>query len=132
MARGGRRKGTPGQAYPNRTDLAGPAKPMVVPGQGYGEQGKQVAAQKALPMGTPTVPKAMPTPDDVPSLLGGVSVRPNEPLTAGLPSGAGPGPEAIGFASGVAQPRPGFDDLEAIYQAFPFPGIRALIRWGGK
>lgn len=38
------------------------------------------------PMGAP-----MPSPDDTP-MLSGPTTYPDEPLTAGLPSGAGPGP----------------------------------------
>lgn len=141
MARGGRRKGTAGKAYGQRTDLNGPAaKPMAVPGQQYGEQGKQIAAQKAMPMGTPDVPGpggplagySGPMPNDLPSLLGAESNRPDIPLTAGLTGGPGPGPEALDPLTGRLAPRPGFDDLEAVYQAFPYPGIRALIQWSKR
>jgi hypothetical protein len=125
MARGGRRRGTAGKAYPNRTDLNGGTQ-VKIPGQEYGAQAEQVRAQQALPVAAP------PTPDDAPSLLEGQSQRPNEPLTAGLPSGPGPGPEAINALSNVGAPKPGFDDLEAIYRVFPYPGIRDLIRWGSK
>lgn len=52
--------------------------------------------------------------------------RPDEPLTAGLSSGPGPGPEAlgVGFAS---QPDPVAIELRALYQQFPNDDLRDLI-----
>jgi hypothetical protein len=133
LARGGRRQGTPGKAYGNRTDLNG-AKPMAVPGQTYGEQKQQLDAQAAIPMARPPAERLAdytgPSPADVPSLLSAPSARPEEPLTAGLASGPGPGPEAIAMAR--AAPKPGVDDLRAVYAAFPYPGIRRLLDWAEK
>lgn len=53
--------------------------------------------------------------------LAAPSGRPDEPITAGLPIGAGPGPEALGMA-----PTP-LDELRAIYQRFPTEELRELI-----
>jgi len=98
--RGGQRQGTPGTAYSNRTDLNMPVS--TVPNQEYGAAAKQQAAQKAVPMASspnvqaPTPARAstpIPAPGTMPHL--DPTNRPNEPVTAGMPFGAGAGPEAI-------------------------------------
>jgi hypothetical protein len=117
MPRGGRRSGRPGAQYPNRSDLAaGPrqaAQPVrAAPNQPYGARGAQEAAQQTMPL--PQV-----TPLDAPT------ERPAEPVTAGLPSGPGPGPEALGAAG------PGSDDtltrLKVLFQAHPNDDLGRLI-----
>ena len=106
MARGGRRNGTPGKAYANRTDLQTGAKPLPVttaPGQPYGASKAQQDAQAAVPMaGTPmpavsapaqpVAPWDGPMAGEVTGLLA-PSERPDEPVTHGLPIGAGGGTE---------------------------------------
>lgn len=49
--------------------------------------------------------------------------RPNEPLTSGLASGPGPGPEALAgsFMDTAA------DELRAIYLRFPTESLRELL-----
>lgn len=94
MARGGRRSGKPGQAYPNRTDLnAGPsAQPVqAAAGQPYGERGAQEAAQRAQPLPQASPSGMIALPGELGPLNAPTS-RPNEPLTAGLPIGPGAGP----------------------------------------
>lgn len=104
--RGGARQGTPGTAYSNRTDLNLPIS--TVPGQEYGAATAQRQAQRTVPMAqqntppvesapTPTAAKpasALPQPGSMPYIA--PTQRPNEPVTAGLPFGPGPGPEALG------------------------------------
>jgi hypothetical protein len=102
---GGARQGTQGRNSNNRTDLQGP-KVMEFTGQQYGTRAAQVAAQQAVPASftppvpqTPTAPTGPgpvpgPPPGQVVDLLGPTE-RPGEPLTAGMPFGAGPGPEAM-------------------------------------
>jgi hypothetical protein len=113
MPRGGRREGTPGKAYSNRSDLNAGSKPMAptaVPGQPYGAAGAQLAAQQALPMqGTPT-PPPLPTQQPAPSVFAGdhgdfhrPTERPGEPVTTGLAVGAGPGPEILPTQASSAQ-----------------------------
>ena len=81
MPRGGRRKGTPGVAYANRTDLAQSPAPQT---------GTQTAASGGVePSANPLA--GMPSPDDTPG-LSDPTQYPDEPITAGLPIGAGPGP----------------------------------------
>ena len=104
MARGGRRGGTKGGAYPNRSDLRSGPLPVTAPtGLPYGDRAKLVAAQRQIPMGTPAPPAAAPgaTPPPqgpVPGSLPGLSAptqRPDEPVTHGLPMGPGAGPEVL-------------------------------------
>ena len=75
--RGGQRQGTPGQGYSNRTDLM----------QNYDQS--QSAASGGLDMG---MLAGAPSPDDTPG-LGTPSMYPDEPITEGLPIGAGSGPD---------------------------------------
>lgn len=96
MPRGGSRTGTPGKAYPARTDLT----PVAAPDQTYGQAGAQIAAQQAVPMGAqPTAGPAQGEgagPAVQPGSLGPLNApsnRPDEPLTQGSPMGAGAGPE---------------------------------------
>lgn len=122
--RGGSRQGTPGQSYSNRTDLQANKLPVtVVPGQQYGQGVAQRDAQRVVPMGAPPSPGVASAPSPALGTAGGPSgppqapgplpgqvipldaptQRPNEPITAGMPLGTGPGPEAL------AVNRPGQD-----------------------
>lgn len=140
MPRGGKRTGKPGTAYTNRTDLQVPM--AAASGQQYGRKAEQMAAQRALPVARPSTDAVSVapaprvggpgTPSPAPGLLPGQVVpldaptqRPNEPLTAGLPIGAGPGVEALGALGG------GGEDvgtqLRAIYARFPNEELRSLL-----
>ncbi len=135
MPRGGRRTGTPGKSYGNRTDLAVPA--AAAKGQQYGAATAQLAAQRAVPVARPSTDQMpAPTPGGAPPMPGGPmpgqitpldapSARPNEPITAGLPVGAGPGPEALG-PLGMGGEDVGME-LRAIYARFPNEELRTLI-----
>lgn len=95
MPRGGRRIGTPGKAYSNRSDLNKPVPMTAAPGQTYGQAGAQLAAQKQMPIAPQPVPTpgAAAPPAVAPGSLGPLTAptqRPDEPLTAGAPFGAGP------------------------------------------
>ena len=92
MPRGGKRQGTPGVGYSNRTDLQ--ASPnMAVNTAATG--GMTAPAPEAPPQpdpSAPTDPQMAPrSPDDSP-MLTDPTHRPDEPITAGLSLGAGPGP----------------------------------------
>ena len=137
MARGGRRKGAPGKAYSNRSDLAADRKmPVAAPtGMGYGERKALEDAQRAVPVASPGVspqtPPMAPGPTSswpIPGSMGPLdrpSERPNEPLTAGLPIGAGPGPEALGMVENSDDPL--LDELRAAYMHAPSEALRELI-----
>lgn len=110
--------------YPNRSDLTAPdsGKQLAVqgiPGGQYGDEARQAAEQRAVPQGSTPVPTApvsavaeapgaqvgqvgadsqtvsnqLPAPGSMPFLH--PTNRPNEPVTAGLPFGPGPGPSAL-------------------------------------
>jgi len=148
MPRSGRRGipspvGAPAGAYPQSVSQAAqaarPTQPvMTATGQGYGEAGAQAAAQRMVPLpagapvAPPTTPPAGPalipgtmTPQAAvgytpPSLdLLGPSTRPNEPVTAGIDSGPGPGRTPSTSFNGAAL-------LAAVATATNDPSMRAL------
>lgn len=134
MPRGGRRQGRPGQAYPQRQDLTAAPRPLpisTVPGQTYGAATEQRAAQQAVPMASGPLtapPVAAPAPTGAPPMPPGEfgafdrpSERPSEPVTTGLPTGPGAGPEVLGAMN------PTHDELRALYSAFPNEDLRELL-----
>ena len=98
MPRGGARQGTPGKGYANRTDLT----------QNYAPNTQNTAATGG--MTAPPPPPDQPaqqqppsaTPDDSP-MMSDPTQRPDEPVTAGLDSGAGVGSNALLGADPRAQ-----------------------------
>lgn len=83
MPRGGKRQGTPGKAYTNRTDM----------GMDYNMQSEVSPASGGLE--TPSqMQRQMSYPEDTPMLLDPTQ-RPGEPITAGISTGPGPGPEVL-------------------------------------
>ena len=130
MPRGGRRQGTPGRAYPQRTDLNADRRslPVQAPrGLGYGERKQLEDAQRAIPLASP--PSAQRTsaspsaagPMPLPSLTAPTS-RPTEPLTAGADFGPGPGSEIMPQPADSTLAR-----LRALYKRFPTEDLRELI-----
>lgn len=124
MPRGGRRGGKPGVAYQNRTDLNSAAN-KVGPSQQYGDAAAKQRQLQALPIQTQVAtpaqaPVARPNPGGPPpGSLGDFlrpTERPNEPLTAGIPMGAGPGPEALGS---LQQSDPDQEDMLALAPKLP-------------
>ncbi len=129
MPRGGKRSGTAGKPYPNRSDLrAQPVK--VAPSKTYGDGAASAAAQRAMPLpqapavgagavaGMPAAPAPMP--GALP--LGRPSDRPAEPSTAGMAMGPGPGPSAA-----MPAVDPVLETLRASFRAFPNESTAALI-----
>lgn len=115
MARGGRRAGTPGRDYANRSDLRVPAQaPTGLP---YGEHQALINDQRAIPLRSPGSPSPAPTSPGVAAPGAGTppagpqpgslpwmhpTARPNEPVQHGLASGPGGGPEVLpNFAQGA-------------------------------
>lgn len=103
-------------------------------GQTYGKATQQMNAQRAVPMGaSPTEAPQMqrPMPGAIVDLAG-KSQRPSEPVTAGAPFGAGPGPEAMGQPITSAPAQGSRQDLiervRAIASTFPNPNLFALMR----
>jgi hypothetical protein len=115
-------QGKPGTSYTNRTDLQRAEPVAVAPSAVYGAGVKERQAQQAVPLATPpqgpppaAVPSApqpgagAPSPQGLPPVSGpGIlpflhpSNRPNEPVTAGLPTGPGPGPESLTGVGAIA------------------------------
>lgn len=106
-------------AYANRTDLNNAANRVakqVVPGQTYGKATQQMEAQRAVPMGAAPTDVA-PRPRPMPGTLGSLTrptERPSEPITAGAPFGAGPGPIAAGIPTPVSPTASALEELRAI------------------
>ena len=84
MPRGGKRQGTPGKGYTNRTDMMG----------NYDMEAGSPAAGGVEPPTTDRPQYSGPSPDDLPS-IGTPTQRPGEPITAGLDFGPGPGRDAL-------------------------------------
>lgn len=96
MPRGGKRTGTPGTAYANRSDLNRPA--TGVPTPTYGDKAAQQRAQQAIPLPEQSAPPAPQQRVPVPGERGAFdrdTERPGEVISSGLPIGPGPGPSAL-------------------------------------
>ena len=120
--------------YSNRTDLQNPAKKMAATaakGQTYGEAGKQIAAQRAVPMAGAAPSMMQPQRNTVaPGSMGAFNRgtdAPDEPVTAG--ANVGPGPNA--FQAGImAPPMLGnsvLQELIVLNQLFPSDDLKNLI-----
>jgi hypothetical protein len=128
-------------------------QPIAVPtGTSYGQGQALADAQRAIPLptGAPTVPSGpartggAPQPAGprdplaaaiaaasgmAPPVAGGLtrpSDRPGEPVTAGLPIGAGAGPEALGLPA-LPETDGALTDLIVAYQQNPSPALAKLI-----
>lgn len=117
--KGGPRSGNPGTAYTNRTDLAADTQPVAVPtGQPYGEAGRQQAAMSQI-----GVPDLQGMVQSMPGLTD-PSQRPEEPLTAGMPMGPGPGVSPMRSA---VQESGGVGLLRQLIAVNPDPELFALL-----
>lgn len=106
------RRRRPG-SYPQRTDLN--VQPAVAPpGQPYGQRKAQIEAQQAIPL--PAPPR-----------LDRPTENPDEPITAGLPVGPGPGPEAVITPVGLSDDDRLLAYLQAMYQALPNSDVARLL-----
>jgi hypothetical protein len=121
--------------YPNRSDLRNPAKKIAAkaaPGQTYGEAGKQVAAQKAVPMAAPptdVAPTPAPQPRVAPGSMGPLNrptERPMEPVTAGAPFGPGRNQPLAGYI-GPRNNDPVLDELRALYATYPSDELADML-----
>lgn len=118
-------------AYSNRTDLNNKAKKIAVAaakGQTYGEAGKQVAAQQAVPMAPAPTDAVSPAPTVQPGQLGAFNrptERPTEPVTSGASFGPGRTPQSAGFM--VPTTDQTLIELRALYQAYPSPELADML-----
>lgn len=134
-ARGGYRKpsnpapaSAPG-ALSKRTD-GGPSAPKqpirALPDAAYGEQATFRADQQGAPMSATAKPQAGQAGPlaDLSQVVpfGAPSQRPDEPVTAGAPSGPGPGPEALGIGNQGNDP-----GLQYVRQLLPMFELAAQL-----
>lgn len=126
-----------------RTDGGPTQKIRDIPSQSYGDASQFKSLEQAAPMaGTPPTPSAPSgptgggTPVDV-TPLNAPTNRPNEPVTAGSPMGAGPGLESLGLIPQEDQVR--MQDAAQLAQYLPVlefnanlpgstPSMRAMVR----
>lgn len=111
MPRGGPRNPNAGTKLTRRTDMLDKPRNVPVatgPSEVYGQSTALREAQQQVPM-------ARPSPPD----LDAPTARPDEPITAGMPFGPGPGPEAIG----MNPTRTTEDELRALIRRYPLPGL---------
>ena len=98
-------------------------------GQTYGEAGKQIAAQRAVPMGAPPT-EAPQVQRPVPGTLGSLTrptERPMEPITAGANFGAGPNAIAAGIPIPQSPDSRAVDEIRAIAQLYGSDDLLDLL-----
>ena len=136
MPRGGKRDGTQGKGYQNRTDLGGQnvvgPQPtatgkvpiQTAPNQAQGQATAQRTAQQVVPMGgTPSMPMQAPQPSAPLTSLFAPTANPNEPVTAGVDMGPGAGSAVLG----LGQMRAKLSDSLAQMLAFDPTGEIAVL-----
>lgn len=120
MARGGARTAKAGVVYANRSDLNGNADATY--GDGVNAETVRTATPNTSRVPAPTGGGQPMAPPGAVGPLDAPSDRPDEPLTAGLPIGPGPGPQAGGFPVDDA-----LYDLRALAQRYPYRELLRLI-----
>ena len=99
-------------------------------GQTYGEAGKQIAAQRAVPMGAPPTQVAPQAPRPMPGSLGSLTrptERPDEPITAGSDFGAGPSSLQAGILPAPSASNDVLEQLLYLNRLYPNPDVENLI-----
>jgi hypothetical protein len=112
MPRGGRRQGSSGKSYTNRTDLAVDRAPTA-PAATVAAQPQQQAAWVS--------PDAVPSPTDP-------TTHPGRPPTYGAPGGPGAGPEVLSMR-GAFTVNPGMVALRRAYAATQDESIRRVLEY---
>lgn len=121
--------------YPNRSDLRDRATKVArtaAKGQAYGEAGKQLAAQRAVPIAaspSDAVPAPQPS-GPMPGSLGALdrpTERPTEPITAGVDFGAGPGAMQAGVSQPIRTADPVLERLRVLARQFPNDDVLDLL-----
>ena len=99
-------------------------------GQTYGEAGKQMAAQRAVPMGAPPTQVTPQAPRPMPGSLGDLTLpteRPDEPITAGSDFGAGPSSLQAGILPAPSASNDVLEQLLYLNRLYPNPDVENLI-----
>jgi hypothetical protein len=112
--------------YPNRSDLRNPAGKIAAKaatGQTYGEAGKQMAAQQAVPMGAspmsapqPTQPVNRPVAGSVVDMMAPTQ-RPEDMMA----------PIMNGRPSILPMSNPVLEELETLYSMYPNDDLASLL-----
>lgn len=97
------------------------ARKMQVQGTQYGEEAALDRAQDQVPAGPAVTEQVMIGANDVPNLAD-PTMRPQEPVTAGMPFGPGPGPRPGQMAGDPVEER-----LRALYAKYPSPHLRRML-----
>ena len=119
--------------YPNRSDLRNPMNklaPKATTGQAYGEAGKQIAAQQAVPMGA--TPMAAPPPAE----------PVNRPVAGSVVDMMAPTERPQDMMAPVMGNRPSIlpmsnpvlEELETLYRMYPnddLAGLLSAIKYNG-
>ena len=120
--------------YSNRTDLQNPAKKMAATaakGQTYGAAGKQLTAQRAVPMAGAAPQMTQPQRNTVaPGSMGAFNRptdAPQEPVTAGANVGAGPNAFQAGIMAPPIMGNSVLQELIVLNQLFPSDDLKNLI-----
>lgn len=121
-----------GTNYPNRSDLRNAARVPVqaAKGQTYGEAGRQMQAQRAMPIAAAPTDQVQAQTRPIPGTLGGFSrptERPNEPITAGADFGAGPNAFQAGIPMMLDPEMAAIEELRAIYQMYPSDDLLDIL-----
>jgi hypothetical protein len=102
-------------------------------GQTYGTGVQQQRALSAVPLQPGSAPTRQPSSEVVPGVQPGQipsledpTARPDEPVTAGLPIGEGPGPEALGM---FPQAPEELSVARMLYAKYRNEDMRRLIEW---
>lgn len=123
MPPGGTRTAKAGATYANRSDLNGSADATY--GDGVNAEVVKAATPNTTSAPRPSMGGGQPTaPPGAIGPLDAPTDRPAEPLTAGLPIGAGPGPSGPG---GLASADPDVMRLRALAQLYPSRDLLRLI-----
>ena len=120
-----------------RTDRSPAQKIRALPDAQYGEAKEFNSLQQQAPLANvPTAPAGAPSPGPQPNPnplsnvipLNAPTQRPDEPVTAGVPFGPGPGPEALGPAMTMrtAQYQSASDLLSSLAAGSDSPDLQAL------
>lgn len=122
---GGKRQGTPGKGYANRTDMA------ADPNMGINTAATGGLQAPAPQLGPTTPPMLSRTPEDSPMLTDPTN-RPGEPLTAGSDFGPGPDSSALGLPTYGTQRDTDVETLKKMLPEFTaaakFEGAPATFR----
>ena len=112
--------------YPNRSDLRNPAGKIsakAATGQTYGEAGKQMAAQEAVPMGAspmsapqPSAPVNRPVPGSVVDMMAQTQ-RPQDMMA----------PIMNNRPSILPMSNPVLEELETLYRMYPNDDLASLL-----